>query len=389
VNERRIGIVMNGVTGRMGLRQHLERSIVAIREQGGVAAADGTMIIPDPILVGRNELKLRRIAEQYGVTRWTTDLSEALAEPDVEIYFDSQLTQLREKGVRAAVEAGKAIYCEKPIAENLGAAVDLARVVIDSGLKNGVVMDKLSLPGLRKLKRLVDGGFFGRILSVRGDFGYWVFEGDWQEAQRPSWNYKLEEGGGIILDMFCHWRYVLDQTFGAVKSVYCQGATHIPTRVDEQGNEYDATADDAAYGVFELEGGIIAQMNSSWATRVFRDELVEFHVDGTEGSAVAGLRRCRAQHRSATPKPVWNPDLPATEKFREQWAEVPDNEVFDNGFKVQWEMFLRHVTSTDEDSKFAWDFVEAAKGVQLAELGLQSWHEGRKLEVPALDLEAH
>jgi predicted dehydrogenase len=389
VNERRIGIVMNGVTGRMGLRQHLERSIVAIREQGGVAAADGTMIIPEPILVGRNELKLRRIAEQYGVTRWTTDLSEALAEPDVEIYFDSQLTQLREKGVRAAVEAGKAIYCEKPIAENLGAAVDLARVVIDSGLKNGVVMDKLSLPGLRKLKRLVDGGFFGRILSVRGDFGYWVFEGDWQEAQRPSWNYKLEEGGGIILDMFCHWRYVLDQTFGAVKSVYCQGATHIPTRVDEQGNEYDATADDAAYGVFELEGGIIAQMNSSWATRVFRDELVEFHVDGTEGSAVAGLRRCRAQHRSATPKPVWNPDLPATEKFREQWAEVPDNEVFDNGFKVQWEMFLRHVTSTDEDSKFAWDFVEAAKGVQLAELGLRSWREGRKLEVPALDLEAH
>jgi predicted dehydrogenase len=247
-----------------------------------------------------------------------------------------------------------------------------------------VVMDKLSLPGLRKLKRLVDGGFFGRILSVRGEFGYWVFEGDWQEAQRPSWNYKSEEGGGIILDMFCHWRYVLDQTFGAVKSVYCQGATHIPTRVDEQGDKYAATADDAAYGVFELEGGIVAQMNSSWATRVFRDELVEFHVDGTEGSAVAGLRRCRAQHRSATPKPVWNPDLPATENFREQWAEVPDNEPFDNGFKVQWEMFLRHVV---DDAPFTWNFIEAAKGVQLAELGLQSWHEGRKLEVPQLDLE--
>ena len=214
MNERRVGIVMNGVTGRMGLRQHLERSIVAIREQGGLPAADGTMIIPEPILVGRNELKLRRIAEQYGLTRWTTDLAEALAEPDVEIYFDSQLTQLREKGVRAAVEAGKAIYCEKPIAESLEAAVDLARLVRDSGLKNGVVQDKLSLPGLRKLKRLVDGGFFGRILSVRGEFGYWVFEGDWQEAQRPSWNYKPKRAAASSLDMFCHWRYVLDQIFG-------------------------------------------------------------------------------------------------------------------------------------------------------------------------------
>src|SRR3954468_14022026 len=223
---------MNGVTGRMGLRQHLERSIVAIREQGGLPAADGTLIIPEPILVGRNELKLRRIAEQYGLERWTTDLAEALAEPDVEIYFDSQLTQLREKGVRAAVEAGKAIYCEKPIAEGLDAAVDLARLVRDSGLKNGVVQDKLSLPGLRKLKRLVDGGFFGQILSVRGEFGYWVFEGDWQEAQRPAWNYKAEEGGGIVVDMFPHWNYVLENLFGPVESVYAKATTHITSRVD-------------------------------------------------------------------------------------------------------------------------------------------------------------
>src|SRR3954451_19311570 len=290
---------MNGVTGRMGLRQHLERSIVAIREQGGIPAADGTMIIPEPILVGRNELKLQRIAAQYGLERYTTDLAEALAEPDVEIYFDSQLTQLREKGVRAAVEAGKAIYCGKPIAEPLDAAVDLARTVIDSGLKNGVVMDKLSLPGLRKLKRLVDGGFFGRILSVRGEFGYWVFEGDWQEAQRPSWNYKLEEGGGIVLDMFPHWTYVLEHLFGRVTSVTARAVTHIPERFDEGGKPYAATADDAAYATFRLKGGVIAHINMSWATRVYRDDLVTFQVDGTLGSAVAGLTDCVIQPRQA------------------------------------------------------------------------------------------
>ena len=385
MSERRIGIVMNGVTGRMGLRQHLERSVLAIRDQGGVLAADGTRIIPEPVLVGRSETKLRAIAEQHGVSRWTTDVSEALAEPDVEVYFDAQITQLREKGIRAAVEAGKAVYCEKPIADDLAAALDLARLVRDAGLPNGVVQDKLSLPGLRKLKRLVDGGFFGRILSVRGEFGYWVFEGDWQAAQRPAWNYKQEEGGGIVVDMFCHWRYVLDQLFGEVRSVYCQGATHIPQRYDEGGAAYDATAEDAAYGVFELDGGIVAQLNSSWAVRLYRDELVEFQVDGTHGSAVAGLRDCKVQHRSATPKPVWNPDLPVTESFRSQWLPVPDNETFDNGFKVQWEQFL---TSLVDGARFPYNFLEGAKGVQLAELGLQSWREGRKLEVPALSLDS-
>jgi predicted dehydrogenase len=383
VSERRIGIVMNGVTGRMGLRQHLQRSILAIRDQGGIQAADGTTIVPDPILVGRNERKLRELAAAHDVARWTTDLDQALAEPDAEIYFDAQITQLREKGVRAAVEAGKAVYCEKPIAEDLDAALDLARLVRAAGVPNGVVQDKLSLPGLRKLKRLVDGGFFGRILSVRGEFGYWVFEGDWQAAQRPSWNYRSEDGGGIITDMFAHWRYVLDQIFGEVRSVYCQGATHIPARYDEAGARYEATADDAAYGIFELDGGIVAQLNSSWAVRVYRDELVEFQVDGTEGSAIAGLRDCKIQHRSTTPKPVWNPDLPVTEPFRDQWQQVPDNEDFDNGFKVQWEDFLRSVV---DGTTFPYDFLAGAKGVQLAELGLKSWREGRKLEVPELTL---
>jgi predicted dehydrogenase len=378
-----VGIVMNGVTGRMGLRQHLIRSILAIRAQGGVPRRDGTVIWPEPVLVGRNADRLAAIAAEHGLTRWTTDLDEALAMADVQVYFDAQITQLREKGLRAAISAGKHLYCEKPVAEDAGTALELYRLAREAGVKDAVVQDKLFLPGLVKLKRLVDGGFFGRILSVRGEFGYWVFEGDWQPAQRPSWNYRKEDGGGIVTDMFCHWRYVLDHVIAPVRSVYCQAATHIPDRVDENGRAYRATADDAAYAVFELEGGVVAQLNSSWATRVHRCELVEFHVDGTEGSAVAGLVDCVAQHRSMTPKPVWNPDLPVSEDFRAQWQQVPDNDRLDNGFKAQWELFLRHVV---DDEPFPWDFVEGAKGVQLAELGLRSWREGRKLEVPDLEV---
>ncbi|AOS63416.1 Gfo/Idh/MocA family protein [Actinoalloteichus hymeniacidonis] len=381
--DRRIGIVMNGVTGRMGYRQHLVRSILAIRAEGGLLRADGTRLIPEPILVGRNAAKLEAMARDHGLERWTTDLDAALAEPDAEVYFDAQVTSGRAAAITAAIAAGLHIYTEKPVASDLTDALTLARTARDAGVKAGVVQDKLFLPGLRKLHRLVTGGYFGRILSVRGEFGYWVFEGDWQPAQRPSWNYREEDGGGIILDMFCHWRYVLEEIFAPVRSVQCLGATHIPQRFDEAGEPYAATADDAAYGTFELDGGIVAQINSSWTTRVFRDELVEFQVDGTEGSAVAGLRRCRVQHRSTTPKPVWNPDLPATEDFRAGWQEVPDNAEMDNGFKTQWELFLRHVV---DDEPFPWDLLAGAKGVQLAELGLQSWAEGRRLAVPELTL---
>ncbi|RAO39206.1 2-hydroxy-4-carboxymuconate semialdehyde hemiace tal dehydrogenase [Micromonospora saelicesensis] len=381
MTRRSIGIIVNGVTGRMGYRQHLVRSLLAIRESGGVALADGTTIWPEPVLVGRNETKLRELAERHGLTDWTTDLTSALARDDVEIYFDAQVTQQREKAIRQAIEAGKHIYTEKPLAEDTAAALDLARAADAAGVRTGVVQDKLFLPGLRKLKRLIDGGFFGRILSVRGEFGYWVFEGDWQPAQRPSWNYRTEDGGGIVVDMFPHWHYVLEELFGRVTAVSCVTATHVPQRVDETGHVYQATADDAAYGIFELDGGIIAQINSSWAVRVYRDELVEFQVDGTEGSAIAGLRNCRVQHRAVTPKPVWNPDLPATEDFRAQWAEVPDNEEFDNGFKVQWEAYLRHVVAGEP---FRWDFLAGARGVQLAELGLRSAREGGRIEVPEL-----
>jgi predicted dehydrogenase len=376
-----IGIVMNGVTGRMGYRQHLVRSLLAIRESGGLPLRDGSVLWPELLLVGRSEAKLRDVATRHGLTDWTTDLGAALARPDMQIYFDAQVTSEREKAIGLAIEAGKHIYTEKPLATTLHGAVELARAADAAGVRHGVVQDKLFLPGLRKLERLISGGFFGRILSVRGEFGYWVFEGDWQAAQRPSWNYRAADGGGIVVDMFPHWHYVLEQLFAPVHAVTAHVTTHIPERWDEQGRPYEATADDAAYGIFELHGGVVAQINSSWAVRVNRDELVEFQVDGTEGSAVAGLRNCRIQHRAGTPKPVWNPDLPQTHSFRDQWQEVPDNEEFDNGFKAQWEMFLRHVA---EDAPYTWDLWAGARGVQLAELGLQSAREGRRIEIPEL-----
>jgi predicted dehydrogenase len=381
---RTIGIIMNGVTGRMGYNQHLVRSLLAIREQGGVPLPDGDVIWPELTLVGRDAQKLGVLAERHGIDSWTTDLTEALSDPSTEIYFDAQVTQVRDKSVRLAIEAGKHLYCEKPVAEDLEGALELARMAAEAGVKTGVVQDKLFLPGLRKLKRLVDGGFFGQVLSIRGEFGYWVFEGDWQTPQRPSWNYRAEDGGGIIVDMFCHWQYVLREIFGPVRSVQALTATHIPERIDEHGRPYTCTADDAAYGIFELEGGAVAQINSSWAVRVNREELVEFQVDGTEGSAVAGLHGCKVQHRSMTPKPVWNPDLPTSVDFRSQWSEVPDNEVFDNGFKVQWEMFLQHVVL---DTPWEWDFLAGARGVQLAQLGLRSAADGCRQDVPELSLD--
>ncbi len=327
----------------------------------------------------------KAIAGAHGVARWTTDLKRALDNQDDTIYFDSGATGQREQNVLQAIAAGKHVYCEKPLATTLNGALAMARAAEKAGVKRGVVQDKLFLPGMRKLRQLIDAGFFGRILSVRGEFGYWVFEGDDQPSQRPSWNYKKEEDGGIILDMFCHWRYVLDHTFGAVQAVSCTGATHIPERVDESGTRYKCTADDAAYGMFELEGGIVAQINSSWATRVYRDELLSLQVDGTAGSAVAGLRECKIQNRANTPRPVWNPDLPNPFEFRNLWAAVADNAEFDNAFKVQWEMFLRHVA---EDAPFPHDFLDGARGVQLAELAMTSWRERRWIDVPEISLGA-
>jgi predicted dehydrogenase len=377
----KVGIVMNGVTGRMGTNQHLLRSIKAIIDQGGVRLEGGETIVPDPILVGRDQAKLAALAARSGVVRTTTDLDAALADPANQVYFDATVTVQRPVGVRMAIAAKKHVYCEKPTAVTSAEALALHREAEAAGLKNGVVQDKLWLPGLLKLKSLIDSGFFGRILSVRGEFGYWVFTGEDGPLQRPSWNYRREDGGGIIVDMLCHWRYVIDNLFGEIKSVSCLGATHIPGRWDESRRPYRCTADDSAYATFELQNGVICHFNSSWAVRVRRDDLLTLQVDGTQGSAVAGLRDCFAQDLRSTPRCVWNPDIESPVKYSDGWTPVPGGNAYDNAFKVQWELFLRHVV---KGGPFRWNLLEGAKGVQLAELGLKSWAERRWVDVPSL-----
>ena len=378
---RPVGIVMNGVTGRMGRNQHLIRSIMAIRDQGGLMLPDGRAIWPEPVLVGRSAGRLRDLAEELGLERWSTDLDASLREESCEIYFDAQLTSAREPCVRRAIAAGRHVYCEKPLTGELSATLELARLAEAAGVSNGVVADKIFLPGLRKLRALIDSGFFGRILAVRGEFGYWVFPGPQPLPQRPSWNYRRQDGGGIVSDMFCHWQYTLEHLFGAPRAVCATAVTHIPTRSAEDGTPYDATAEDAAYALFELDGGVTVSLNSSWCVRVHRDELFELQVDGTEGSAVAGLRECVIQPATRTPRSVWNPDLPDPVDHRAAWEPAPADGPYDNGFKVQWELFLRHVVLGEA---FPWDFRAAARGLALAEAGMRSWRERRWVEVPEL-----
>ncbi len=377
----KVGVILNGVTGRMGTHQHLMRSIVEIMKQGGVKVGPSERIIPDPILVGRNETKLRQLAEMSGVSAFTTNLASVLDDPHYSVYFDAQTTGRRVEAVKMAARAGKHIYCEKPVAGSTAQAVELYQLCRELGVKHGVVQDKLWLPGVIKLRRLIETGFFGKILSVRGEFGYWVFEGFTVPPQRPSWNYRKEDEGGIILDMLCHWRYLLDNLFGGVRGVFCLGSTDIPERVDEAGKSYVCTADDAAYALFQLEGNVLASFNSSWTTRVRRDDLLTLQVDGTKGSAVAGLRECWTQPYGNTPRPVWNPDIPQPIDFYAGWLKVPDQEVYENAFKAQWELFLKHVV---KDDPFPWDMKEGAKGVQLAEIGMQSWAGKKWIEIPEL-----
>lgn len=382
MNTKTLNIAMHGVTGRMGTNQHLIRSILAIMKQGGVQLSSGQNVQLNPILLGRNERKLRQLAEvvskrEIGQNlQWSTDVDGVIADGTTDIVFDASSTQMRASIIRKAIEHRKAVYCEKPIATDVEEAYRLATECEEAGVRNGVVQDKLWLPGIRKLRMLRDQGFFGDILSVRGEFGYWVFSGadSDQPLQRPSWNYRKEDGGGMMIDMFCHWQYLISDLFGPVDRVLAHASTDLPERFDESGNPYACTADDSAYAIFVLKNGLTCQFNSSWATRVRRDDLLTIQVDGTKGSAVAGLRNCKTQSLSTTPRPMWNPDVEQPINFYDGWQDMPATTEYDNAFKIQWESFVRHVV---DGEPFPWSLRSGADGVALASAGAESSLEKR------------
>ena len=379
---RTIGIIVEGATGRLGSTQHL-RSLMAIRNEGGLALGNGDRLVPDPVLLGRDPAKLAPLAAGNGGLKWSTDRDTSLTDRNIAIYFDASATGGRPARAAAALEAAKHVYVEKPLAETLSDALDLARRTEGSGLKGGIVQDKLFLPGLVKLRKLYETDFFGRILSIRLDFGWWVFDGTPYPAQRPSWNYRKATGGGLILDMFAHWRYIFDRLLGEIKAVSCRHMTAMPERRDEIGNWYGVDVEDTAFAIFELAGGVLAQVSSSWASRVKRDDLLQIQVDGTLGSAVCGLHRCFVQPLVATPKPFFDPERPQPINFDAQWQETPDIEPVRNGYRAGWELFLRHVA---EDGPFPSPLLEGAKGVQLAEACHQSHRERRWVELAKLTI---
>jgi len=378
--DRKIGVVIDGATGRLGTTQHL-RALLEIRREGGLSLKNGNPLMPEPILLGRNPEKLAALAEKSGGLKWSTDRDACLADPAIDIYFDATATGGRPDRARAAFAAGKHVYLEKPIAENLEDALALARAADRAGRKGGVVQDKLFLPGLKKLRKLYEADFFGRVLSVRLDFGWWVFDGDLTPAQRPSWNYKKATGGGLILDMFAHWRYIFDRLLGPITAVSCRHMTAQPRRIDENGRPYDVDVEDHAFAMFELQGGVLAQIGSSWASRVKRDDLLQIQVDGTSGSAVAGLHRCFIQPAVTTPRPFFSPEQPQAMVFDEQWQEMPEIEPFENGYRAGWELFLRHIA---EDAPFPAPLLEGAKSVQLAEACYRSHRERRWVDLEPL-----
>jgi len=382
MSTRRIGVVVEGATGRLGTTQHL-KALLAIRGEGGLALANGDRLLPEPVLLGRNAEKLAALALRSGGLAWSTDRDSCLANRESEIYFDATATGGRPERAGAALAAGKHVYLEKPIALSLDDALALARAADRAGKKGGVVQDKLFLPGLKKLAKLYQAEFFGRILSVRLDFGWWVFDGGLYSAQRPSWNYRKAAGGGLVLDMFAHWRYVFDRLLGPIGAVSSRQMTAQPRRRDETGRWYDVDVEDHAFAIFELEGGALAQIASSWASRVKRHHLLQIQVDGTRGSAVCGLHRCFVQPLVATPRPLFDPERPQGAVFDKDWQEMPDLEPFRNSYREGWELFLRHVA---EDAPFPSPLLEGAKGVQLAEACHRSDRERRWVELAKLAL---
>jgi predicted dehydrogenase len=379
--DRRIGVIINGATGRMGTTQHMA-NLLAIAAEGGLPLRNGDRLVPDLMLVGRDAERLAALAAAHGGLRWTTNLAEALAGPD-NIFMDCAATGDRPARVRQAIAAGKHIHIEKPTAPTVDEAMELAHLADRARVKHGVIQDKLFLPGFAKLLFVKNAGFFGRLLSIKIDAGSWVFDGTTQECQRPSWNYKRAEGGGIALDMMAHWRYMIDRLAAPVTGVSALMSTAIPQRVDERGQPYTVDVEDTSHALLKLAGGAVGVITNSWATRVRRDDTMVVQIDGTAGSAVAGRMRCFTQSAVNTPEAFFGGGRPANMDFLAQWQEVPDTLPVKNPFRHCWEAFLRHV---GEDAPYVPTLVEGAKAVQLADLAYRSVAEGRWMSVPELRL---
>jgi predicted dehydrogenase len=358
------GIIVNGATGRIGATQHLANALAPIRAEGGLPVG-GDRIVPRLLLVGRDRERLAGIAESYGIGDWSTDLDAALARPDFTVFFDAAATHQRVAALGKAIAAGKHIYSEKPVAPSLAEGHALLEAAQARGLKAGAVEDKLNLPGLQKMLRLAQSGFFGRVTGFKLDFGWWVFDGTERPSQRPSWNYRKSGGGGLTHDMMPHWRYVIEGILGPIARVVAATKTAIPERVDEEGRRYAVDVDDTSVTLAELASGAVGTIICSWATRVRRDDLLTLQIDGTGGSALAGLHRCWVQSAAATSTVRrFNPDTDIGADYRSDWTEVADATAYTNPYRVGWENFLRHVVA---DAPLLCDFAAGLRDVQLAE----------------------
>ena len=383
--DRDVGIIFNGATGRLAQHQHLRNALLPIIEEGGITARNGDRIVPRVVLAGRDEQRLSTVAETSGIADYTTDLAKLLDDPAYPVYFDVASTGGRAERLQQAIAAGKHVYTDKPLAGSLAEAITVVRAAEQAGCKHGMVCDKIFLPGLIKLKELFEQDFFGRVLSIRLEFGWWIFDGETTPAQRASWNYQKARGGGLVLDMFPHWSYILEHLTGRPTGVFCQTATHTPQRWDEAGQRYDVDVEDAAYVLMDLDNGAKVQVLTSWSTRIRRDDMMTIQVDGTQGSAVASLRDCWVQTLADTPSPTW-PQLdvarPRADHFNE-WTPAPGPRDVPASFRVGWEAFLRHVA---DDADFPFPLRVGAQALNLVECAYASAEQRRWLDVPPLDI---
>ena len=372
-----IGIIVNGATGRIGGTQHLANALAPIRDEGGLPAGNDR-IVPRLLLAGRDAARVEAAAKKHNAA-WTTDLGKALADPDYSVFFDAAATHQREAMLERAIVAGKHIYSEKPVALSVERGVALLRAAQARGVKHGAVEDKLGLPGLQKLTHVVKSGALGRIAGFRVEFGWWVFDGTEVPCQRPSWNYTRVGGGGLILDMYPHFRYMIENLLGPIRRVVCALSTATPERIDEHGARYAVDVEDTASTIVELESGATGTILSSWATRVRRDDLLTFQIDGTQGSANAGLHRCYVQTGAQTPHTAhFSVATDLNIDYRVKWTEVHDGVSPTNPYRVGWENFLRHVGT---GAPMPADLAAGIRDVQFAQACYQSMKDAKWIDL--------